>query len=66
MAPYSSTALLEPFVDLLKIKSDVFSEFEMGNRVGRVLSSAVVDERDGYSEGFGELSGGKKVVQGGG
>ena len=57
IAQYSSAALLEPLLDLCEVEPDVFPELEMGNRIGWVLTSSVVNKRDRDSEQVGELPG---------
>jgi len=46
----SSHPLREPFLHLCKIKSDVLPQFEMRNRVPRILAGPVIDERGWHSK----------------
>jgi hypothetical protein len=48
--PCSSRTLRQPLLDLRQIKTNVFSQLEMGDRVGRVLPSPVIDKRNGHTE----------------
>lgn len=61
----SSRPLREPFLDLSKIKPDVFPELEMRDGVGGVLAGSVIDKRGWYSQECGEFRGFQKLVQSG-
>jgi hypothetical protein len=59
----SSAAILQPFLHLDEVESDIFSELEMGDGVGCVLPGSVVHKRDRHSEQISELWGSEKVIQ---
>ncbi len=59
----SSAAILQPFLHLDEVESDILSELEMGDGVGCVLPGSVVHKRDRHSEQVSELWGSEKVIQ---